>query len=258
MDETSWAAAYPQYLQLLSVGFLWITLHCAGMCGPIVVGLDLGGALGRSRAPGGPWVGSVLLNLVLYQVGRCVTYGILGALAGWGGQVLQELFRRISGIAGLVVAAALLLAGLSGLLGLERSWLTGSGRPGNVLIVLVKRVQGLGGRVRPLLLGVVLGFLPCMIPLWVLGLSASTQSPLHGALLMIVLVWMTSIVIFGFGLAPAVLARRGGTLRQRLLPALLLLSGVWMGLIAAGANGWIDHASVGFSLSGRGYTIMFW
>jgi sulfite exporter TauE/SafE len=103
----------------------------------------------------------------------------------------------------------------------------------------------------------IMGLLPCMIPAWVLGLAASTQSPLHGALLMVILVWMTSGVIFGFGLAPAaILARRRAG--RALVPSMLVLSGCWLGLVAAAANGWIGHASLGFTAGNSGYAMMFW
>ena len=240
---------------------VWITLHCAGMCGPIVVGLDLGGTLaGREEGQtrGGKLLDAVI-NLSLYQVGRSITYALLGALAGWGGKLLQEVFRDISRVAGLVVAALLLAAGLRGLLGI-RGLIgegEGAGIKGSALTPMVRWARRLGPRWQRLALGIILGWLPCMIPLWVLGLSASTQSPVHGALLMVLLVWMTSLVIFGAGLAPALLRRRPGTTRW-LLPALLLLSGVWMGLVSAGANGWIDSVSIGFTLWNKGYAIMLW
>lgn len=256
-----WLTLYPQYLQLFGVGMVWITLHCAGMCGPIVVGLDLGGTLAGQEAGQtgrGRLVGA-LINLSLYQLGRSMTYALLGALAGWGGKLLQDVFRDISRVAGLVVAALLLAAGIRGLLGIRGLIGAGEGAgiQGSVLTPFVRWARRLGPRWQRLALGIILGWLPCMIPLWVLGLSASTQSPLHGALLMVMLVWMTSLVIFGAGLAPALLQRRPGTTRW-LLPALLLLSGGWMALVSAGANGWIGHASMGFTLWSKGYTIMLW
>jgi sulfite exporter TauE/SafE len=121
-----------------------------------------------------------------------------------------------------------------------------------------KRLQRLPGLRRKFFLGVALGFLPCMITFWALGLAASTQSPLHGAILMVLLVWMTSLVIFGIGLAPALLPVKARRFRERLLSVFLVFSGVWLGLISAAANGWIEHAGVGFSAAGRGFAVMFW
>ena len=251
---------YPQYAQLVSVGFLWISFHCAGMCGPLVLGLDLGGhaegGQGRSRASR---AGSASVNLLLYQCGRSITYAVMGALAGWGGQALQGGIQQVTQITGLVLAGVLVLAGALNLLGRSpggdgSSW----DRLGRALGAVAGRLRSGGGRLRKLYLGVVLGFLPCMIPIWALGLAASTQSALHGALIMVLLVWLTSGVIFGFGLAPSVARGRASRLLSRLLPVMLILSGVWMGLIAAGANGWIEHLNLGFTLGGEGYAVMFW
>lgn len=97
-----------------------------------------------------------------------------------------------------------------------------------------------------------------MIPVWALGLAASTQSVLHGALIMVLQVWLTSGVIFGIGMAPAVAPPRALRLQRRLFPLFIVLSGVWMALISAGANEWIDHWSLGFTLGGKGFVIMFW
>ena len=48
---------------------LFGSLHCAGMCGPIVVGLDLGGTLKAREEGRGARLGSALINLALYQAG---------------------------------------------------------------------------------------------------------------------------------------------------------------------------------------------
>jgi len=255
-------AAHPQYVQLVGVGLIWISFHCAGMCGPIVLGLDLGDSLGYRQ-----WDKLTKIqkfshsarHITAYQLGRSVTYAIIGALAGFAGAGLQDLFTEVAKITGLFVAAALLAYGLlrlAGSSGLDN--LTGSDKLGKLLGKAAKRTQRVGGLPRKFLLGVILGFLPCMITFWALSLAASTQSALHGAVLMVLLVWMTSFVIYGFGFAPALTAARFAPLRDRLLGLFLVLSACWLGLVSAAANEWIGHAMVGFTLGGRGFAIMFW
>jgi sulfite exporter TauE/SafE len=232
------------------------------MCGPIVVGLNLGGTLKDGDETAGPKSGrlrSAVVNLFLYQCGRSITYAGQGALAGWGGRLLQDVVQDVTRITGLLMAAVLVFTGVMSLFGRESlGRLLDWGLNGRTLGPLVRWARQLSSRRQKLVLGVILGFLPCMIPLWALGLAATTQSPLHGALIMVLLVWMTSFVIFGFGLAPALFRSRGLTFQRRLMPALLLLSGIWLGLVSAGANGWIDHLSIGFTFGGKGYTIMLW
>jgi sulfite exporter TauE/SafE len=250
----------PQYLQLIGVGFLWISLHCAGMCGPIVIGLDLGGNLARGESlDRAANLRAAAAHLFMYQTGRSITYAIMGALAGWGGALLQEIFHTLTRSTGLIVAAIIFTYGVLRLAGRGLNLgFSNDNALGRILVKAAKRARELSGLKQKFALGMILGFLPCMITFWALGLAASTQSALHGALIMVMLVWMTSFVIFGFGLAPAIMRHTGGRLRDRLLSVFLMLSGIWLGLVAAGANDWIDHASISFRLFEKGYTIMFW
>ena len=39
------------YTQIFSVGVLWISIHCAGMCGPLLIGFDVAGVQGAFVAP---------------------------------------------------------------------------------------------------------------------------------------------------------------------------------------------------------------
>ena len=108
-------------------------------------------------------------------------------------------------------------------------------------------------------LGVVLGLMPCMVALWVLGLAALTGSALHGAALMLLLIVLTTPMLLGVTLLPRLIpsGRRGGL--TALAPALLqALSGTWLLLIAAAGAGLISHCHLGFSLFGRGLVMMFY
>ena len=78
-----------------------------------------------------------------------------------------------------------------------------------------------------------------------------------GALLMVALVVMTTPALLVAGCAPVIASARVRAFGLRMLPAAIMLSGLWLGLISAAANGWIGHAWVNFS-AGRDYVIMFW
>src|SRR5690606_9992314 len=66
---------HPAFIQILSLGFVWILTHCAPMCGPIVSGLNLDKTLN----------GHSFKALFYYQIGRSITYVFFGIVAGgWG------------------------------------------------------------------------------------------------------------------------------------------------------------------------------
>ena len=253
-------ATYPQYVQLVGVGLVWISLHCAGMCGPIVIGLDLGASVNSKHdlASGRRRMLRSISHITMYQIGRSFTYAVMGALAGLGGAALQNLFKEVIQVAGFVVAAALLLFGILRVIGTRLDSISGTGSIGVHLGMMAKWARRFSGLRQKLLLGIILGFLPCMITFWALGLAASTQSPLHGAALMVILVWMTSFVIYGFGIFPSLTPARFHGFRERLLSVFLIFSGFWLGIVSAAANEWIPHKSLSFFMGGKGFTIMFW
>ena len=76
----------------LFLGGLASGLHCAGMCGPLALALP---TTGSTRA-------NLFAGRAAYNLGRILTYGLLGALFGLLGQTLSiaGLQRWVSLIAG--------------------------------------------------------------------------------------------------------------------------------------------------------------
>lgn len=257
------ADASAAWTQLFSVGALWISLHCVGMCGPLVAGLDLGGV-----ARGARWSTGIARALT-YQLGKALTYATLGGLAGLVGAGVRASFRD----AGAPFAIALGLAIVGTAAGFTRrrrdlvsigprSSSSSKSLPREALRALHASLASLARDHRPsrtFALGALLGLLPCMIPMWVLSLSALSGSVLHGAGLMIALVAMTTPLIVGVSVIPRVL--RGGlsAIAQSTLPRVLLgVSGIWCVLVGLAAAQWIPHAHTGFTALGRHWLIMFW
>lgn len=177
-----------EYLSAFVLG-LGGSLHCAGMCGPLMMTLLPGGRGGvRSRAAyhGGRILTYVLLGLVLGLVGHGLH------LAGW-----QRGLSLTSGV--------LLLVGgvLASRLALD-AWLVRS-------VGWLKALFGLGlgcrGVPSMVLLGMANGFLPCGL-VYAAGLTAAASGgPMSGA---------GAMAVFGLGTLPVLLAfDRVG----RLLPA---------------------------------------
>jgi sulfite exporter TauE/SafE len=251
------------WLQLMSVGVVWISLHCVGMCGPLLSGLDVGGIARGARMPEG------ISRVLLYQSGKAITYATFGACAGLLGAGVRSVFTQAGGALALVLGAGVLAYAV----GVKARALTGESVPIPItrraspsswrarfsdVTALVHRIAFDPRPSRAFFLGALLGFLPCMIPLWVLSLSALSGSVLHGALLMMALVVMNTPVLLGVTLVPRILSLRLRRATAFLPRVLLGVSGVWFVLVGLAGLRLISHAHVGFAAFGRHWMIMFW
>lgn len=250
------------YAQLFGVGLLWVTFHCSGMCGPIMAGM-----VAHNYPPGseerGHQLGRRAAGVLAYQGGRAITYAILGALAGGLGAVIEQGARAVTQTATLVAAALMIALALFKLIGgrhqtgADRGW----AKLGRWLGRQMRRIEHIAprrGAQRMGLFGLIMGLLPCMLMFWALSLAIASSSPWHGAALMVGLVALTTPMLLAAGCSTALLGRRFRALGERLVPGALLVSGAWMGLIAAAANGWIAHVHIPFRLGAELYTVMLW
>lgn len=236
----------PAYGQLLGVGLVLILAHCSGMCGPLLLSFRFG----LAQATRGGRLGAALLQLSAYQLGRGAVYACLGALAGGLAGILGDgVARNLSGgmqVIGPVIAVIFLATAGWRWFGPSRPPAAPNDTAGS-LALLGRRWQELAAR-RPLLraagLGLLLAFLPCMVAAWALLLAASTGSVGHGALVMLLLVALTTPALAPFAVAPGQLPRLRARWGAQVQTAALAFSGLWMGLIALAANGVIDHRSL--------------
>lgn len=230
------AEVAPLYLQIAGPGALWIMVHCGGMCGPVIAGLQFG----RDG-----WAeGAVRLGL--YQGGRAIALGAAGAVCALAGIAASDAIELWSPWFVLALAAAMLLAVLHRLGWMP--WPRGGGDGGGLAVRLVRPLGGFAAR-RPrigsLALGIALGALPCGVVFWVLGLSAASGSVVHGALLPAVLVAISTVPL---AVAAGAGAMALAPLRRRLawMPsAALAVSALWLGAHGAAALGWIGHVHLG-------------
>ena len=226
------------WLSLIAAGLAG-SLHCVGMCGPILVGFAgafRGDPGGPPQAAGHPRGGSLGIDFLAYHVGRIWTYALLGVFAGLAGSGLRHgsaLLGWQRG-AGVMMAATVLLSGLL-LLGLVPGF---DGRGSSCAVQRIRRIPMLGslvagsGFTARLLLGASMGLLPCGLVYAMLAVAAVQPTPFHAA---------AAMAAFGLGTLPALSAvlvagrliphgiRRHGT---RVAAILLVLAGVWMSVRA--------------------------
>jgi uncharacterized protein len=158
------------------------SLHCAGMCGPLVIAMPVTGA---------SW-GMHLAGRLSYNSGRILTYGILGIIFGFLGKLLglAGLQRWLSIIIGVAILLSLIAwssrkatLALSG----PVTWLkSGLGK--------LLQQRSLGSH---LLLGGLNGLLPCGLVYVACAGAISTGDSLKG---------LQYMLLFGLGTVPMMLA----------------------------------------------------
>lgn len=246
------------YLQVLSIGIIWTSFHCSGMCGPLIAGVTM--APGDRKLSRGPLVWARTRRVLGYQSGRAVTYALLGGLAGLLGASIESEIDAVTRVAGLAMAVIIIGIGIARLppvaSRLKLPETSSGGAFIGRIVRTLSRFGSPGSFPRMFLTGLAMGLLPCMLMFWVLAVSATSASLVHGAALMVVLVVMTTPVLVGAACAS------GLTLRSKIGPWVvatgMLVSGFWLGLIGLAANGWVEHVHLPFRLFGELYTIMLW
>lgn len=199
-------AALPLGLGLVS------SVHCAQMCGPIVIAYSLPMTSSRGAAH------------LAYNAGRIATYAVLGAIAGLFGQAiaLAGTARVLSVLAGLVLIVVPF-----------------SLRSRTALVQIGgARLSGLISSPKPsckLPLGALMGFLPCGLVYAGLVKAAETGSALDGMLTMLLFGAGTATSLLGVGLLAVFFGRGLGPYANRIAAAGSVAAGlflVWRGLMS--------------------------
>lgn len=158
------------------------SLHCAAMCGPLMLALP-------GRAAG---VGRFIAGRLIYQLGRVVTYGLLGVVAGLVGKslFLAGLQRWLSIALGVAVLVGFLISKKVAL-----------AAPVVRLVTLLKTAMSAQLRRRDFrslaLLGMLNGLLPCGL-VYVALAGAVARGSLWNAIVF--------MAVFGLGTMPMMLA----------------------------------------------------
>jgi sulfite exporter TauE/SafE len=209
----------------LAFGFFG-SVHCVGMCGPLALSLP-----GADRLPG-----RFLVDRLFYNVGRALTYTLLGGLVGLAGRVVSlagfQQFLSV-GVGSLMLLTAL-VPWVSRQVGrLEQA-------PWAVLGRVMKPLGGLyqsGGAGAMLLIGLLNGLLPCGFVYAGLATALTAGTVPHS---------MAFMAAFGLGTGPALLAvsligrvasTTWRTRLQRLMPVGLAVVGFLLILRGLGLGG---------------------
>jgi sulfite exporter TauE/SafE len=162
------------------------SFHCVGMCGPIAIALPLHGNTVLQKIFGGS----------LYNIGRTITYGIMGAVFGLLGQGIQFIGfqQKVSVIMGaLMIISVLFPALFKNQYNMEKSWFS--------LVGKLKKSIGKMFSIRTysslFFIGMLNGLLPCGLVYMAIAGAIGTGGVAEGSLYMI---------LFGLGTIPMLLA----------------------------------------------------
>jgi uncharacterized protein len=181
----------PQYILALTTGVLGGFGHCIGMCGPLVASQAL-----SAHSPAARSSLQTVIPHLLYNLGRIVTYGLIGAIMGLSGSFVN-VAARIMGVQNIVVMIAgmvMILMGIS-IIGYRKA--TGWIESHNSSVLKAARtILASNSPFRPATLGLVMGLLPCGMSYTIFIAAAGTGSPYSGMLV---------AMLFGLGTMPALL-----------------------------------------------------
>lgn len=199
-------------LSALFVTGLLTSVHCIAMCG----GINLSQSVGADGAEK-----NNLRNPLLYNLGRVISYTVIGGVVGGIGSVLF-LSETVKAVLLSLAAVGMLLMGLS-MLGWLPWWLTPR-MPRFLSAKVGKKSAGKG----PLVVGLLNGFMPCG-PLQAMQLYAlATGSILTGALSMFLFSLGTVPLMLGAGALFSTLKGKFAFVIQRVSAVLVVFFAVVM------------------------------
>jgi len=180
-------------LTIVSIAFLGSFGHCIGMCGGIVLAYS-----SIKIEPASSKVSKTVAHL-LYNMGRVLTYTVLGAVFGALGGV-ATFSNTANGILLVVAGLVMVLAGLS-LMGkvkfltvIEHSISSSKFYKNSFQKILHSK-----SNMSFFLLGMLNGLLPCGFVYFFAITAASTASPFYGALVMFIFGISTIPAMFSLG-----------------------------------------------------------
>jgi len=215
---------FPQAKQGVGYGVLFLiglltSIHCVAMCG----GINLSQCV--SKQPIQKWGLSSLRPSILYNLGRVISYTVVGGIVGGIGSVVS-FSGMAKGIVAIIAGIFMVIMGLN-MLNIF-PWL----HKFNIRMpkIFARKINDEKNRVSnsPLYVGLFNGLMPCG-PLQAMQLYAlSTGSPLKGALSMLLFSLGTVPLMFGLGTLSSFLSKKFTSRMLQVSSILVIFLGVFM------------------------------
>lgn len=209
-------------------GFL-SSLHCIGMCGPIIVGY-VSQCPVQISMPGGATSAvarvSAIAPQLIYNLGRVISYSMIGALAGFIGATTL-ISRNIQDVVSIVLGAIMILFALAQL-GIFRGLLKRAGKKEGTGIItsFLSGITRSGGLDSRFILGLMTPLLPCGLLYGMAAVAAATLSPMIGAATMGAFALGSAPALVAIGMLSGVIGSRIRLFGTRFAVLLLIIMGI--------------------------------
>jgi uncharacterized protein len=198
----------------LTIGLIG-SFHCIGMCGPIAVALPLGNR---------KWFGKVT-GALLYNIGRSLTYGLLGAIFGLLGKGIEMAgFQQWASIViGIVMIMTVVFPFLfKGKLNVEQLMFGYAGR----LINRFRAMFGIQSYKNLFYIGLLNGLLPCGLVYVAVAGAINTNDVVMGILFMIVFGLGTIPIMLSVSLAGNIISQGLKRRMNKVIPVFIVTLGI--------------------------------
>ncbi|MCB0317968.1 MAG: sulfite exporter TauE/SafE family protein [Bdellovibrionales bacterium] len=202
------------------ISSLFGSMHCAGMCGGFVMFYS-----GQ--------VESKFLAHILYNLGRLITYSLLGALAGYAGGLINQLgiLAGFQKLAALLTGLLLIIWGVRGLVN-SNSLNFETGLAANffkklslIFRNLLKSKPSINWNLKAFAIGLLSTFLPCGWLYAYAAVAASSGNWQQGALIMVVF-WLGTVpMMLGIGVFSGIITKKLGLYLPKITAILLIIAG---------------------------------
>lgn len=192
------------------------SFHCAGMCGPIAIALPLHGNSIPQKIFGG----------TLYNLGRTLTYGVMGAIFGLLGQGVEMIGfqQKISIIMGVIMILSVVFPSLfRNQYNMEKSWFSLVGK----LKKSIGKLFSVHSFSSLFFIGLLNGLLPCGLVYMAIAGAIGTGEVVLGSLYMIMFGLGTIPMMLSIALAGNILSVAIRRKINRLIPVLVVVVGIF-------------------------------